>query len=202
MFDRGEVRRELQIIHDDLHCNAVRICGQDLDRLTTTAEGALEQGLEVWLSPELWDESPEATLAYIGDAAKPAEELRQHEPDRVVFVVASELTLFMQGIVEGANVLERLRKADASRVRPLGRAQRSARCLPGQSERRRATDVQGPGHECVGPLETVRTDDEGDRWDHDFRGRMHHRAERWPRPRHGRWRRVTALLGLRQPVQL
>jgi len=32
-FSREEAHRELQIIRDDLHCNAVRICGLDLDRL-------------------------------------------------------------------------------------------------------------------------------------------------------------------------
>jgi hypothetical protein len=32
VFDLAEVHRELQIIRDDLCCNAVRIYGQDLDR--------------------------------------------------------------------------------------------------------------------------------------------------------------------------
>jgi urease alpha subunit len=31
---------------DDLHCKAVRICGQDIDRPTTVGREALEQGLE------------------------------------------------------------------------------------------------------------------------------------------------------------
>ena len=60
-YSPGEVHRELEIIKNDLHCNAVRICGQDIDRLITAGEDALDQGLEVWLSPELWDRSPEQT---------------------------------------------------------------------------------------------------------------------------------------------
>jgi hypothetical protein len=32
-FSPEEARRELQIIRGDLHCNAVRICGQDVGRL-------------------------------------------------------------------------------------------------------------------------------------------------------------------------
>ena len=64
-YDPKIVHRELEIIKNDLHCNAVRINGLDIDRLITTAEDALQQGLEVWLSPELWDKSPERTLAYI-----------------------------------------------------------------------------------------------------------------------------------------
>jgi hypothetical protein len=33
-FDPLEAHRELEIIRDDLHCNAVRICGEDIARLT------------------------------------------------------------------------------------------------------------------------------------------------------------------------
>ena len=40
-FDPVVVRRELQIIRDDLHCNAVKICGLDIDRLMAAAEDAL-----------------------------------------------------------------------------------------------------------------------------------------------------------------
>src|SRR6266516_1106444 len=108
MLDAHEMHRELQIIKDDLHCNAVRICGQDIDRLVTAGQDALQQELEVWLSPELGDKNPDETLDYIADAAGRAEELRQQRPGQVVFSVGSELTLFMQGIVEGDTFFERL----------------------------------------------------------------------------------------------
>jgi hypothetical protein len=36
-FDPSVVHRELGIIRDDLHCNAVRICGLSVDRLMTAA---------------------------------------------------------------------------------------------------------------------------------------------------------------------
>jgi hypothetical protein len=108
VFDRSEVRRELEIIRNDLHCNAVRICGVDLARLSAAAEEALDQDLEVWLSPELWDKSPAETLEHVVEAARRAEELRRQRPDRLVFTIGSELTLFMRGIVEGDTFLERL----------------------------------------------------------------------------------------------
>ena len=107
-FSPREVHSELEIIKTELHCNSVRICGQDIDRLMIAAEDALDQGLEVWLSPELWDQSPEETLDYIASAAGRAEELRRRRPGRVVFSVGSELTLFMRGILEGTSVFERL----------------------------------------------------------------------------------------------
>jgi hypothetical protein len=107
-FDLKIVKRELEIIQNDLHCNAVRICGMDLERLLTATEYALALGLEVWLSPEMWDKSQDETLGYVAEASKEAESLRQKHPEKLVFSVGSELTLFMKGIVEGDNVFERL----------------------------------------------------------------------------------------------
>ena len=108
VFDPTVVHRELEIIKDDLHCNAVRINGLDIDRLMLAAEDALRQGLEVWFSPEMWDRSQEETLAYLVQAAKAAETLRERWPQRLVLSVGSELTLFMQGIVQGNNLMQRM----------------------------------------------------------------------------------------------
>jgi hypothetical protein len=108
VFDPAVVRRELQIIRDDLHCNAVKICGRDIERLTVAAEAALALDLEVWFSPELWDADPGATLAHITAAAEAAERLRRRWADRLVFSVATESTLFMRGIIPGRSVRRRL----------------------------------------------------------------------------------------------
>jgi hypothetical protein len=107
-FDERIVRRELEIISRDLHCNAVRICGRDLERMITATEIALDLGLQAWLSPELWDNQPAEVLAYLGDAARAAEQLRQQAPERVVLSVGSEATMFMPGILPGATVLDRV----------------------------------------------------------------------------------------------
>jgi hypothetical protein len=112
VFDRREVRRELEIIRDDLHCNAVKIHAQDVSRLTWTAGQALELGLEAWLGPDLWDEDADATLAYVTSAAQAAEELRVRYPGRVYLSVGAELTLFMRGIVPGAALADRLSHPD------------------------------------------------------------------------------------------
>ena len=61
-FEPKIVHRELEIIKNDLHCNAVRICGLNINRLMTASKAALDVGLEVWFSPEMWDKSPEKTL--------------------------------------------------------------------------------------------------------------------------------------------
>ena len=108
VFDPRVVRRELQIIKEDLHCNAVSIGARDVGRIVIAAKAALEQGLEVWLSPLLWDKSEEKTIAYLAKAAGPLEALRKQWPDKVVLSVGGESTLFMQGILEGKNIIQRL----------------------------------------------------------------------------------------------
>ncbi len=41
------------------------------------AEAALELGLEVWLSPDLWDHDADDTLAHLVSAPAVAEEVRR-----------------------------------------------------------------------------------------------------------------------------
>ena len=110
-LDLATAERELQITRDDLHCNAVRLIGRDVDRLVRVAERALALGLEVWLSPALWGCPLDETLRYCVSAAGRAEELRKQHPDRFVLVLGSELTLFMEGIVPGRDFAGRAREA-------------------------------------------------------------------------------------------
>ena len=58
-FDEPVMRKEIEIIKNDLHCNAIRISGFDIQRLSRTAQFALEQGLQVWLSPAYTDATHE-----------------------------------------------------------------------------------------------------------------------------------------------
>ena len=107
-FDPSAVRREIEIIHKDLHCNAIRLQGLDLSRLAFASKFALEQGLEVWFSPEMWDREPGETVDYISRAADVAHTLEEAYPGRVVMTVGSEVTLFSKGLIPGENVFERL----------------------------------------------------------------------------------------------
>lgn len=106
-FDSRIVHRELEIIKNDLHCNSVRIQGFDIDRLKLASEDALKQGFEVWFSPEMFENSQEETFHYLIKAAETSESLRTVYP-KIVFSLGSELTLFMQGIVEGKSLFERM----------------------------------------------------------------------------------------------
>jgi hypothetical protein len=106
-FDPGVTRRELEIIHCDLHCNAVRVCGTDVARLLTAAEDALVEGLEVWLSPSLYEQSQQRTIDGLVRIATATEPLRRRYPGRLVFVAGTEATLFIRGIVPGNTIKQR-----------------------------------------------------------------------------------------------
>lgn len=60
-YDPQRVQRELEIIRNDLHCTAVRICGQDIGRLMTEEFPRLLQ------LPTLWTRS--SSLATAGNVS-------------------------------------------------------------------------------------------------------------------------------------
>jgi hypothetical protein len=106
-FDSEMVRREMRIIHDDLHCNAVRITGGDADRIATAAVHAVTAGLEVWFSPFTCDLTTGELLDVLADCATCAERLRQ-QGAAVVLVTGAELSLFTRGFLPGDALSERL----------------------------------------------------------------------------------------------
>jgi hypothetical protein len=106
-FDPEVVKREMLIIHDDLHCNAVRITGGNAERLEIAAIHAAEANLEVWFSPFTCDLSTDALLDFLADCAERAERLRR-QGARVVFVTGAELSLFTIGFLPGDTLEERL----------------------------------------------------------------------------------------------
>jgi hypothetical protein len=107
LFNADIVYRELEIIKNDLHCNAIRISGTDINRLKTASEMALKLGFEVWLSPHLHDHDEQETKAYTIKCALMADELHQKWPN-LVFILGCELTLFMNDILEGKTIYERI----------------------------------------------------------------------------------------------
>ncbi|MFJ5920457.1 hypothetical protein ACIQFW_32335 [Streptomyces ardesiacus] len=106
-FDPAVVRRELGIIRDDLHCNAVQIIGGDPDRLELAAVAAAELGLEVWFSPYPLELDPEQILTLFGDCAARAERLRRQGAE-VVFVAGVELSVMNRGFLPGESPEERV----------------------------------------------------------------------------------------------
>ena len=190
-LDLATAERELQIARDDLHCNAVRLIGREVDRLVQVAERALALGLEVWLSPALWGRPPDETLRYDVSAAERAEELRKQHPDRFVLVLGSELTLFMEGIVPGGDFAARTREA----ITRIKAGDHSANDRLNDFLGRASTAVRGVYH---GPLTYASLVWEDVDWDRfDLIGVDHYRDARI-KDRYAE--RLQPLLALGKPV--
>ncbi|GKU27509.1 abortive infection protein [Clostridium folliculivorans] len=107
IFNPAQVKKEMRIIKNDLHCNSIRISGMDIERLTLASEYALMEGLEVWFSPANVDADENETIDYFIECAKAAEKLR-NEYNNIVFVTGCELTFFMKGLVLGETAFDRI----------------------------------------------------------------------------------------------
>jgi hypothetical protein len=107
VFDPDVVRREMQIIADDLHCTAVRVSGGDPERLSVAARHAADAGLEVWFAPFPCELDPAALGPLFADCAERAEVIRRSGAT-VVLVTGCELSLFAAGFLPGETVYERL----------------------------------------------------------------------------------------------
>ncbi|TCC43982.1 hypothetical protein E0H75_37535 [Kribbella capetownensis] len=105
-FDSATVRRELEVIADELHCTAVRISGSDPDRMAIAGEHAAAVGLEVWLSPFPCDLTTEQMLPLFAECAERAEKIRQSGAD-VVLIAGGELSIFSRGFLPGDDLFER-----------------------------------------------------------------------------------------------
>lgn len=106
-FDPDIVRREMQVIANELHCTAVRITGGEPERLSTAGELAAEAGLEIWFSPFPCELTTEELAPLFADCAERAEHLRRSGAS-VVLVTGCELTLFAAGMLPGGSVYERI----------------------------------------------------------------------------------------------
>lgn len=104
VFDAEAVRREIRVIADDLHCDAVRITGGDPERLAVAAEHAAAAGLEVWFSPFPCELSTTDLVPYFADCAD-----RARDVGADVFVAGCELSLFGTGFLPGDDSLARIK---------------------------------------------------------------------------------------------
>lgn len=103
----GVMKEEIGVIKNELHCNAVRIYGRDLEKLIECSEIALKEGLMVWFSPRYINASLEETLDYIVKCSMAAERLRKISLD-IVYVLGNEFSLDVKGFIEGETIFKRI----------------------------------------------------------------------------------------------
>ena len=103
------MRRDIAIIKNELHCDAIRVTGSIPDRVNLAARAASEAGLDVWYSPFPCELEPEALHDHLVDSARRAEQLRKATKDaEVVFVAGCEVSLFNRGFLAGNDLSSRL----------------------------------------------------------------------------------------------
>jgi nitrogen regulatory protein PII-like uncharacterized protein len=102
-----KMTEEIGIIKNELHCNAVRIYGRDLNKLLECSNIALQAGLQVWFSPRCINATFQETLDYIKESSSAAEDLRKISPG-IVYVIGNEFSLDLKGFVEGETTYERI----------------------------------------------------------------------------------------------
>jgi hypothetical protein len=162
-FDGTVARRELQIIATDLHATAVRVTGEDLQRLASAGEHALAAGLEVWFSPVPVNLQPGALPGYLARCAAEAERLRQAHEGRVVLVAGCEISLWCAGFLPGGDtVAGRIATVTAPDlqskpevVAALGGGLERARYTLRDIVRAAREEFAGPVTYAAGPWETV-----------------------------------------------
>ena len=106
-FDLNVIKREIHLIKNDLHCNAVRITGGDADRLESVAALAASEGLEVWYCPFTCGLTTDELNSFLVTAADRAEGIRSSGAE-VVFIAGSEISLFNIGFFKEETLAERL----------------------------------------------------------------------------------------------
>ena len=106
-FDPQLVERELTIIRDDLHCNAVQLIGGDPARLEVAARLAAGLGLEIWFSPYPLELTTAEIRALFLDCAERAERLRAAGAE-IVLVAGVELSVMNRDFIDGADAGDRV----------------------------------------------------------------------------------------------
>lgn len=104
-----DLRRDLEIIERDLHCDTVMVTGGDVERLIEAARVALDVGLAVYIRPDHTDRPLRELEERLDAVAAAAEALRREHPDRVTLLVGSELSHTVPGIVPGVRSFLRLK---------------------------------------------------------------------------------------------
>ncbi|GAA1489261.1 hypothetical protein [Brachybacterium sacelli] len=136
--DSALLRRDVDVIADELFCNAVMIIGRDRDQLLEAAGHTLRRGLSVHLRPDATDLDLTGMLDQLAAVAQDAQRMRAEHPDQVVLVVGSEFSHSVSGIVPAPRSFLRLalilkahrllrRRIDARLPRMLERAAATAR---------------------------------------------------------------------------
>jgi hypothetical protein len=112
-LDEQSMRRELEVIREELNATHVRVVGSDPARLDTVATAVVEAGLGLWYSPAVFGYDLKETTRRTVAMAGRAEAIRTRLGGQVTFVARSEATLFVNGLVPGKHLTDRFARIRA-----------------------------------------------------------------------------------------
>ena len=108
VFNKQYFKRDLEIIRDELHCNAIRLSGTDVQDMLDGTEMVLQAGLDCWTSPHYIDAPLQDVEDKTQELAVGLEKLRTKYPDNeVVIIYGCEMHHFAP-FLPGNNYSERL----------------------------------------------------------------------------------------------
>lgn len=101
------LKQAMQLLKN-MNVNYVKINGNSLEKMRPVAEAAADFGLGVWIAPRFANVTPQKHLKLIGPFAEYAEELRKNKKSHIVFCIANEASLYINGLLPGKDLFERL----------------------------------------------------------------------------------------------
>ncbi len=107
-FDQESVSADMRVLAGELNCTAVRLVGDDLDRLESAARAAHDAGLTVFFNPWPIGAPADRLADHFSEGARVAERLRTEGLRDLVFVAGCEVSIFAEGLVPGESLDERI----------------------------------------------------------------------------------------------
>ncbi|KAI5356503.1 hypothetical protein Slin14017_G130640 [Septoria linicola] len=104
--DARLVEHDMETIASHLNANAVRIEGEDVQRLVVASRAAHAHGLTVFFNPWKMNATADETCAYLTDPSRAAEELRLAGVD-LILVITCEYSIFSKGVFPGETFNDR-----------------------------------------------------------------------------------------------
>ncbi len=101
------LKQHMQLLKN-MNVNYVRINGNSLEKMRPVAEAAADFGLGVWIAPRFVNVTTKKHIKLIEPFAIYAEDLRKNKKSHVVFVVANEASLYVNGLLPGKDLFARL----------------------------------------------------------------------------------------------
>lgn len=94
-----QIDRELEIIRDELGCNAIRITGDNNTELLKVTQMASNRFKEILISPRYIDADMGTTISKLCGLAKNVETLRRRSNSTIIFVIGNESTYETRGVM-------------------------------------------------------------------------------------------------------